>query len=362
MKRVFQAFLFALFLVPFASVGHAATVSNEFLVAAQLLSAAKNADIQQVQALISNGANVNYVDSTGLSLVCTALMNNDVRAAQILQMYGADASQCDRQIKQYESRTKPQVDSGGLFSGLSSAQNIALAAAGAAVVVGGLFLLTDWLDPGNENGNGGSGSGGNRPGQGENGGGSSGGESWASGQIPYGPAMPNAAAEADYYVSNLNYYSPESSSDDEELAGAALRSDIFKLMTNTYRQNYLLMMHGYSALARGYMGQRTLRRADGAPFTSAEMSDLGVGGIAVTGGRPVTVALVTTNGINAAPKPAGAESAEKNSLDDELLAWTGVNNDKLQNAEISMISSKYYNNSIQLGTGTADTITNSYTY
>ena len=362
MKRVFQAFLFALFLVPFASVGHAATVSNEFLVAAQLLSAAKNADIQQVQALISSGANVNYVDSTGLSLVCTALMNNDVRAAQILQMYGADASQCDRQIKQYESRTKPQVDSGGLFSGLSSAQNIALAAAGAAVVVGGLFLLTDWLDPGNENGNGGSGSGGNRPGQGENGGGSSGGESWASGQIPYGPAMPNAAAEADYYVSNLNYYSPESSSDDEELAGAALRSDIFKLMTNTYRQNYLLMMHGYSALARGYMGQRTLRRADGAPFTSAEMSDLGVGGIAVTGGRPVTVALVTTNGINAAPKPAGAESAEKNSLDDELLAWTGVNNDKLQNAEISMISSKYYNNSIQLGTGTADTITNSYTY
>ena len=367
MKKLIQVFLFALFIGPATVfVASAATTNNEFLVAAQLLSAAKNADIQQVQALISSGANVNYVDSTGLSLVCTALMNNDVRAAQILQMYGADASQCDRQIKQYRLRNTPQVDSGGLFSGLSSAQNIALAAAGAAVVVGGLFLLTDWLDPGNENSNGGSGSGGNRPGQGEGGGGSSGGSSDAwYGEIPYGPAMPNAAAEAANYYVNLDYYSPDiSTGDDEELPSGptVLLHNIFDKMTNDYKQNYLLMMHGYSALARGYMGQRTLRRADGAPFTSAEMSDLGVGGIAVTGGRPVTVALVTTNGINATPKPAGAESAEKNSLDDELLAWTGVNNDKLQNAEISMISSKYYNNSIQLGTGTADTITNSYTY
>ena len=126
MKKFIQAFLFALFLIPStAFVASAATVNNEFMVAAQLLSAAKNADIQQVQALINNGANVNYVDSTGLSLVCTALMNNDLRAALILQMYGADASQCDRQIKQYQSRNSPDTDSGGLFSGLSSAQNIA---------------------------------------------------------------------------------------------------------------------------------------------------------------------------------------------------------------------------------------------
>jgi hypothetical protein len=75
-------------------------------------------------------------------------------------MYGADASKCDTQIKRYNNRTKPK-SSGGLFSGLSSAQTIGLAAAGAAVVIGGLFLLTDVFDPGNDND--GSVSGGNRP-------------------------------------------------------------------------------------------------------------------------------------------------------------------------------------------------------
>ena len=128
MKYV-RLLLFALFLIPAGGAFAANVSNNEFMVAAQLLSAAKNADIQQVQNLINAGANVNYVDSTGLSLVCTALMNNDIRAAQILQMYGADASQCDRQIKQYESRTQPE-ETGGLFSGLSSAQTISLAAAG----------------------------------------------------------------------------------------------------------------------------------------------------------------------------------------------------------------------------------------
>ena len=119
--KYIRLLLVALFLIPAGSAVAAVSVSNnEFMVAAQLLAAAKNADIQQVQALMNAGANINYVDSTGLSLVCTALMNNDIRAAQILQMYGADASNCDRQIKQYESRTKPEP-SGGLFSGLSSA-------------------------------------------------------------------------------------------------------------------------------------------------------------------------------------------------------------------------------------------------
>ena len=115
-----RIFAFLMFFAPVVSFG----ATNEFMVAAQLLSAAKNADIQQVQALINNGANVNYVDSTGLSIVCTALMNNDVRAAQILQMYGADASKCDRQIKKYNSKNKPSGGSGGLFGGLSSAQSI----------------------------------------------------------------------------------------------------------------------------------------------------------------------------------------------------------------------------------------------
>ena len=208
--KYIRIFLFALFLIPSTVfVASAATVNNEFMVAAQLLSAAKNADIQQVQALINSGANVNYVDSTGLSLVCTALMNNDLRAAQILQMYGADASQCDRQIKQYEARNKPDTDSGGLFSGLSSAQNIALAAAGAAVVVGGLFLLTDWLDPGNENANSGSG-GGNRPGQGDGSGGD--GTTSSTESIPIGPAYFTSDGEIAYsqsaYLANLQQWNP----------------------------------------------------------------------------------------------------------------------------------------------------------
>ena len=181
--RFMRIFGFLLFLLPVASFG----ATNEFMVAAQLLSAAKNADIQQVQALINDGANVNYVDSTGLSIVCTALMNNDVRAAQILQMYGADASKCDRQIKQYNSRNKPER-SGGLFGGLSSAQSITLAAAGAAVIVGGLFLLTDVLDPGNSNksstGNGSHGGG--------NGGGNGGSSATVAFTLPYGPAMTDA--------------------------------------------------------------------------------------------------------------------------------------------------------------------------
>ena len=206
--KYIRLLLFALFLIPAGAVAATTANNSEFMVAAQLLAAAKNADIQQVQLLISNGANVNYVDSTGLSLVCTALMNNDVRAAQILQMYGADASQCDRQIKQYNSRTQTE-SSGGLFSGLSSAQTISLAAAGAAVVVGGLFLLTDWLDPGNENGGGSSS--GNRP----NGGGdddNGGGSATAGAEIPVGPAYFTSDGEIAYstaaYESNLAQWDP----------------------------------------------------------------------------------------------------------------------------------------------------------
>ena len=154
--KFIRILVFSLFFAPFASFA----ATDDFMMAAQLLAAAKNADIQQVQSLVNSGADVNFVDSTGLSIVCTALMNNDVRAAQILQMYGADASKCDTQIKKFNNRTRPKK-TGGLFSGLSSAQSLTLTAAGAAVVVGGLFLLTDVFDPGNDNSS--SSSGGNRP-------------------------------------------------------------------------------------------------------------------------------------------------------------------------------------------------------
>ncbi len=286
--KYIRILLFSLFLAP--SALFAAT--NDFTIAAQLLSAAKNADIQQVQILINNGANVNYVDSTGLSIVCTALMNNDIRAAQILQMYGADASKCDQQIKQYKNRTTTE-SSGGLFSGLSSAQGMALAAAGAAVVVGGLFLLTDVLDPGNENA--GSSSGGTRPG-GDGGGSDSG--ATASGTIPVGPAYFTSTGEISYsqaaYLSNLQNWDPS--------AGGIREADFnyFRPSVQTSNnyvtggitvpmQNYLLMMHGYSAFANGYMGQATFRDESNNPVKILNQAG---------GGKPMLVSLITANGVN----------------------------------------------------------------
>ncbi len=340
--KYIKIFLFLVFLAPFAS--HAA--DNEFMVASQLLAAAKNADIQQVQALINNGANVNYVDSTGVSIVCTALMNDDVRAAQILQMYGADASQCDRQIKQYRSKQKT-VGNGGLFSGLSSAHGLTLAAAGAAVVVGGLFLLTDVFDP--DNGNDNASSGGNRPG---GDGGDGGTTSEAAFTTQYGPAMPNASTESAQYASRLDYFSPSTD---------GILKDNFTLMTDVYNQNYLLMMHGYSPLARGYLGQRTLRFADYSPVPTTTLQQYGIGDLTVGGGMPTNVALVTNNGINAATKPANVASASVNSLDDKLLLWARMNGETISPVQNTNISSKYYNNKIVLGVGEGNQISGATT-
>lgn len=321
--------LFMLFLSPCVALG----ASNDFMVAAQLLAAAKNADVQQVQSLVNAGADVNFVDSTGLSIVCTALMNNDVRAAQILQMYGADASKCDRQIKKYNSKNKPK-GGGGLFSGLSTVQSVSLAAAGAAVVVGGLLLLTDVFDPGNDNDAGGSG--GNRPDNNPDSGGDSG-ASAALAALPYGPAMPTAELESQNYVANLDAFSPS----DKD----AILAKNFNFMTDVDGQNYLLMMHGYSPLARGYTGMQTLRNSQ--TLAPLDLAGIKFGDYLVQGGRPVNVALVTEDGINAANKPADEFSASKNSLDDKLLLWTTLNaNSAVNPAGQTTISSKYYNNQI----------------
>lgn len=280
MKYIRILFL-SLFLLPFGA--HAAGGQNDFMIAAQLLAAARNADINQVQILVNSGADINYVDATGLSLVCTALMNNDTRAAQILQMYGADASQCDRQIKKYNNRTKPKP-SGGLFSGLSSVQSMTLAAAGAAVVVGGLLLLTDVLDPGNDNDNGNL-SGGNRPGT-DDGNGDDGGDATAGLTVPYSPA---------YLVDGV--VDPTSGVYKNTLDTWVTSSPIHKADFDLFRtdglliQNYLLMMHGYAAYANGYTGQAVFRsRADkNAPL---EMEN------AAQGGAPVITSLIVGNGVN----------------------------------------------------------------
>ncbi len=287
--KFIRVFVFMLFVAPFA----ATAASSEFMMAAQLLAAAKNADIQQVQILVNNGANINFVDSTGLSIVCTALMNNDVRAAQILQMYGADASRCDYQIKQYNNKNKTK-GGGGLFSGLSSAQSISLAAAGAAVVVGGLLLLTDVFDPGNDNDN--------PPPSGNHGGNGNGGGTVDSGDelfaVPYGPAYlaPDGTvttSDATYQANlkgwnptgdgirqwDFNYFRPT-----EQVANNFITDNILVPM-----QNYMLMMHGYSALANEYTGKSIFRGDSNEPVAVKN---------ATGGGKPVTVRLVTANGVN----------------------------------------------------------------
>ena len=287
--KFIRLFVFALFFAPFASMA----ATNEFTMAAQLLAAAKAADVQQVQSLVNSGANVNFVDSTGVSIVCTALMNNDTRAAQILQMYGADASKCDRQIKQYNNRNK-QKGSGGLFSGLSSAQTISLAAAGAAVVVGGLLLLTDVFDPGNENENS---SGGDRPNN--NPGTDTGGAVSAYLTVPYSPAYLGTDGKINtsstVYYDNLALWNP-SAGGVRELDFNYFRPTVQP--TNNYLvdgitvplQNYLLMMHGYSAFANEYMGQFIFR-------DTASRNPVLVGND-TGGGNPVAVSLVTDNGIS----------------------------------------------------------------
>ncbi len=331
--KFIRILVFSFFLAPVASFG----ASNDFMVAAQLLAAAKSADIQQVQALVNNGADVNFVDSTGLSIVCTALMNNDVRAAQILQMYGADASNCDRQIKKFNNKNKPR-GGGGLFSGLSSAQGIGLAAAGAAVVVGGLFLLTDVFDPGNDNDT--SNGGGDRPNNNPGDGGNGGGNLTAAFTLPYGPALPTAADESARFVGNLDAFSPDDDS---------IFAKNFEMMTDDYGQNYLLVMNGYAPMARGYLGMQTLR-------ATASKGPLDLAGVnwfttPVLGGRPVNVAMVTENGINSNGYAYNVDA--KNSLTDTLLPWTTTNGTTVSNADNSMVSSKYYNNQITLGTGDA---------
>ena len=336
--------VFALFFAPFASFA----APSEFAVAAQLLAAAKNADIQQVQILVNNGADINYVDNTGLSLVCTALMNNDLRAAQILQMYGADASQCDRQIKDYKTRNTPER-TGGLFGGLSTAQGLTLAAAGAAVVIGGLFLLTDVFDPDNDNS---SSSGGSSGGGGSGGGGSDSGSGtvWSAGALPYGPEMPNSASESANYSENLAlFYSQYISGANETQIENTPNYENFQLMNAN--QNYLLLMRGYSPLARGYLGMRTLRNLEtNAPLSVGQYS---LGSDIVEGGRPVNVALITANGINA---------ASGTSLQDKFLIWTTNSGpSSLNNASNTMVSSKYYNNTISYGSDNSsvsdDTVT-----
>ncbi|MBO4683474.1 MAG: hypothetical protein J5611_02770 [Alphaproteobacteria bacterium] len=304
--------------------------ADDFTMSAQVLAAARAGNARQVQILVNSGANVNFVDATGLSLVCTALMNNDMTAVQILQSYGADSSTCDTQIKTYKAKNTPQ-QTGGFFSGLSTTQGMVLTGAVAAAAIGGVVLLTDVFDHDNDNNTTGGSSGG-----GSSGGGSSttSGTAWSAGALPYGPSMVNAAQESANYANNLAYYAP---SDEESI----LYQNFYLMNHNpNLNYNYLLLMRGYSPLARGYLGQRTLRNPTShAPLALRDSNGdwlYSYGAWSVQGGRPVNVALVTANGINA---------AADTSLENKFLVWAGVNTDGTPSpASAETIYSKYYNN------------------
>lgn len=293
----------------------AGAATNDFTMAAQLLAAAKGGDTYQVQVLVNNGADINYVDATGMSLVCTAIMNNDLRAAQILQMYGADASQCDRQIKNYRGRNSPG-QSEGIWGGLSQAQSLTLTALGAGAVVAGLFLLTDIFDYDNDNPISGGGSGGGGSG------GGGGGDLPNTGTPIFGlsglPKGPDEIKLGYNYADAFDLYYRQYLSTGDNTENPFYQS--FVLM-NTH-QNYLLLMRGYSPFVRGYMGMRTLRDANNAPLSLSDN---------ISGGRPVNIALVTANGVNA--------TLNSSLSDNVYFSWQDT-----ASSTITGISNKYYNN------------------
>ncbi len=304
--------------------------SSDFQNASQLLSAARRGDIQTVQVLINRGADINYTDSTGLSLVCTAVMNNDTRAVQVLQMYGADASNCDRQIKNYRQKKRMAVqgEESGFFSGLSSSHVLLLSAVGVAAVIGGVALLTDAFDAKNNNGS--SSSGGSHSGGGGGGGSTTSLTTLFSQNLPYGPSCSGTSCTPDY-----DFWE---------------NSDDFAYMSDTSEQdtfNYLMVARAYDAFARGYLGMSTIRVAsDLSPFDLSSFGYYPEGGVP-GGGKPVNVAMITGSGVN----PTGSAA-------DKVIPWvdssqisivqaacaSGDTDDCIQKTkDATKLSHKYYN-------------------
>ena len=269
----------ALFLLMVGAPSVAGAAGTDFNMAAQLLSAARNGNTRLMQNLINSGADVNYVDSTGVSVVCTAVMNNDMRAVQLLQMYGADASQCDRQIKNYRVRNT-SVDETGLFSGLSPTHKLVLGSVGAIGAIAGILWATDAFDSDGggdsftSTGNHGSGSGGSGNG------GTSGLTPMLT--VPYSPA----------YLTN-GVVNPDASVSANDWVETQGQRDFSFMQASSEMQNYLLISRGYNLFANRYNGQLIFRDA----ATHAPLAMTGVAA-EVGGGTPATVALITTNGID----------------------------------------------------------------
>ena len=326
------------FLGIFMPVISFAASDSGFQNASQLLTAARRGDTQTVQILINRGADVNYVDSTGLSLVCTAVMNNDARAIQILQMYGADASKCDRQIKNYKqkARVAERGEEYGFFSGLSSSHILALSAVGVAAIIGGVALLTDAFDAKNSNYNS---SGGSHSGGGGGSGGSTGSTSALFTQnLPYGPACSGSVCPNDFTTW-------QDSNDFTYMSNVSIQ--------NTF--NYLMVARAYNAFVRGYEGMRTVRND-----TTKAVFDLSYYPFNETpnGGKPINVAMITASGVNATAGTSAVDGiidwfdeSNKNTLASLCQSSNGVFSEACQAAVNASVKSshKYYNLSGTLG-------------
>lgn len=332
----FMRFLVILWLlIPCVSF---AAGSTDFQNATKLLTAARRGDIQTVQVLINAGVNVDYVDSTGLSLVCTAVMNNDVRAIQILEMYGADASDCDKQIKNYKQKTKVAArgEEYGFFSGLSSTQILALSAVGVAAVLGGVVLLTKVFD--DDSGHGSSGSSGDRPNKNPDEGGETvSGKNLFAQNLPYGPGCIGDTCSQDYELW-------------EQMR------DFEYISKNGF--NYLMVARAYDPFVRGYLGMATVRND-----TTKVIFDLSNTKYPfqqeVGGGKPVNVAVVTGSGVNATGSAMDGliywfDETQKNSLISFCNSTDGSVSAACQEAVDASVktSHKYYNYSgATAGTG-----------
>jgi len=369
--------IFIVCCLPFAFCGGAHAASNEFQAAAQLLAAARAGNTAQMQTLINMGANVNFVDRTGLSIVCTAIMNRDMQAAQLLQMYGADASRCDQQIRRFQ-QSQPRQASDGLLSGLSSPQVMALTIGGAAVAVATVWYVSGLMGVRGSNRNPGIGNG-NRPNTGGNnnpGGGSS--SAWTLGPLPFGPAQAFGSSYLD--PSSGPNFGTGTSWDYAGAQNYLVRDGITPLSINGFDdfrllsfsplpmgiplQNYLLMMRGYGTLARGYLGMTTLRQVN-APYAPLQpnISNNGPADFdtfPLGGGKPITIALISAHGINADARAFGditpvaiedPTTGGGSSIEDGWLYWASSPG----NVSWRTTSRRLYNNKIIRGPDTTTT-------
>lgn len=269
-------------------------LANSYQDAIQILSSASRGDTTTIETLISNGADINYKDNTGMSIVCTAMMNSDMNAVQILQRYGADASSCNRQIKNRNSVNTSNRDSNsGFFSGLSNYQKLTLGILGAGGIAAAVMAATDtgFFNSDDDN-NSGSSSGG-----GGSGGGGSGGTTTNS-YILTLPPMPASSSSVE--TTNLALYS--NSGTTTAIANGFQRMSATVDGTNlinsvqtpssvpTSMQNYLLLTRAYNAFARGYFGGSTLRTTNNAILNISSLTG-------VSAGTPIITALITAGGI-----------------------------------------------------------------